>query len=269
VKSRRSKPRIYTLKIVIISQLAGIFGQRFLMLAVCSLLFLNTTSLAQTGNLPQYARSELREKLFSQVRQTGNSSQDFPDNQGIVRKKSPGLAAFASLVVPGLGELYAGRYDVGKYSTIAEVSLWIFYAATEIYSEQVRNDAINYAKIYSGAQVDGKPSQFFVDIGNFLNTNDYNILKIKEGQNALIYTSPSYQWQWQSDANRAEFKRLRIKADTFLNYGRYTAAVIIFNHIFSAFDAARLAVGVNASAATSLDGSDQSSGIYLKLSKSF
>jgi len=205
----------------------------------------------------------LSEKLFK------SADENFSDVQAMTKKKSPGLAAFASLAVPGLGELYAGRYDAGKYSSIAEATLWVFYAAMEVYSNQVRTDAINYAGVYAGAQIAGKPDQYFVDIGNYLNTNDYNVGKIDQGENNLIYTSASYQWQWQSDADRSEFKRLRIKADEFLNYGRYTALVIIANHILSAFDAARLAAGVNASAATSLDGTPATSGVYLKVAASF
>lgn len=208
-------------------------------------------------------RLDLAQKLLK------NSDGSISSEQAVVKRKSPGLAAIVSLAVPGLGELYAGRYDVGKYSTIAEVSLWVFYAAMEVHSQQVRNDAISYAKIYAGAQVAGKPDQFFVDIGNFLSTNDYNVAKVQEGDNDLIYTSSSYQWQWQSDADRTQFKNLRIKADEFLNYGRYTAAAIIFNHLISAFNAARLASGVNASAASSLNDSPQTSGIYLKLAASF
>jgi len=246
----------------------------YLLLIACLLTFQNT-SFSQTKRALSSVgwdvkvtgtKLELDEKLLR------NYDENYFDGQPTVMKKSPGLAAFASLVVPGLGELYAGRYDIGKYSTIMEASLWVFYAAMEVYSSQVRTDAINYAKVYAGAQVEGKPDQFFVDVGNYLNTNDYDIGKIQQGENYLIYdpvTMPSYQWQWQSDADRSEFKRLRIKADAFLNYGRYTAAVIIFNHIISAFDAARLTVGVNASAATSLDGTPGTEGIYLKLAARF
>ncbi len=198
-----------------------------------------------------------------------NSDEPILNNRVVAKRKSPGLAAFASLAVPGLGELYAGRYDVGKLSTIAEVSLWVFYTVLEVHSDQVRNDAVNYAKINAGAQVAGKPDDFFVNIGNFLNTQDFNVQKISAGDNDLIYNSASYQWQWQSDADRAKFKEMRIEADQFLNYGRYTAAVIVLNHLFSAIDAARLTASVNASAATSLDNSIQSSGIYLKLATSF
>lgn len=184
-------------------------------------------------------------------------------------RKSPTLAAFASLAVPGLGELYAGRYDAGKYSTIAEVSLWVIYTGLEYYSNQVRNDAINYAKVYAGADVQGKPSQFFVDIGNFLNTEDYNVKKIHDGYYGLIYNEPSYQWQWQSDANRTRFKNMRIKADAYLNYGRYTLAAIFLNHLVSAIDAARLVSNVNASATTSLGNSPNTEGVYLRLAASF
>lgn len=194
----------------------------------------------------------------------------------MAKHKSPGLAVVASLMVPGLGELYSGRYDVGKYSTIAEASLWVFYTILEVHSDQVRSDAVNYAKINAGAQVSGKPDDFFVNIGNFLNTQDYNNQKIQTGNYDLIYNSSSYQWQWQSDADRAKFKNLRIEADQFLNYGRYTAAVIVLNHLISAINAARLVAGVNASAATSLDESQQtlsqimpSTGVYLRLSAGF
>ncbi|MCL5035418.1 MAG: hypothetical protein M1395_10015 [Bacteroidetes bacterium] len=209
------------------------------------------------------SRMELSAKLFQNMNQT-ELSKPFT-----AERKSPALAAIASFVVPGLGELYAGRYDVGKYSTIAEVTLWAFYTATQLYSDQVRNDAINYAKIYAGADVSGKSSQFLVNIGNFLNTQDYNIKKIHDGDYGNLYSSASYQWQWQSDAERGRFKALRIKADEYLNYGRYTAAVIILNHLVSAIDAARLTANFNASATSSLNNTPGTEGIYLNLAASF
>lgn len=229
---------------------------RVALFALCAMPFAVNLSFAQT-------KLELQSKLI------GSPATENSPNLRLEGRKSPALAAFASFVIPGLGELYAGRYDVGKYSTIAEVSLWVLYTGVEMYSNQVRNDAINYARIYSGADVAGKPSQFFVDIGNFLNTQDYNIKKIHDGTYGLIYYDPSYQWQWQSDADRAEFKNMRIKADTYLNFGRYTLAVIFLNHLISAIDAARLTANFNASAVTSLDNSPQTQGIYLKLAASF
>lgn len=215
---------------------------------------------------PGFSQSKM--ELAAKLLENTNSAES-SNSQSQIGHKSPALAALASFVVPGLGELYAGRYDVGKYSTIAEVSLWAFYTAVELYSSQVRNDAITYARIYSGAEVAGKSNQFFVNIGNFLNTQDYNIKKIHDGDYGNLYSSSSYQWQWQSDADRARFKALRIKADEYLNYGRYTAAVIILNHLISAVDAARLTAHFNASAVSSLDNAPGTEGVYLRVSAGF
>ncbi len=211
------------------------------------------------------SRLELGNMLFKSESSNASSGLE----AGVGGKKSPALAAFASLVIPGLGEFYAGRYDAGKYSTIAEVSLWVIYTGLEFYSNQVRNDAINYAKVYAGADVQGKSSQFFVNIGNFLNTEDYNVKKIHDGNYGLIYSQPTYQWQWTTDADRAHFKDMRVKADAYLNYGRYTLAAIFLNHLVSAIDAARLVSNFNASATTSLGNSPNTEGVYLKLAASF
>lgn len=216
---------------------------------------------------PAFSQSKL--ELGTRLLQGSSSSSDIETGARSGGRKSPTLAAIASFAIPGLGELYAGRYDVGKYSTIAEISLWVIYTGVELYSNQVRNDAINYAQVYAGADVAGKSSQYFVNVGNFLNTNDYNIKKIHDGYYGLIYSAPSYQWQWASDADRARFKNLRIKADTYLNYGRYTLAAIFLNHLVSAIDAGRLVANLNASTETSLGNSPGTEGIYLKVAAGF
>lgn len=237
-----------------------------LLLLASIVLFGSVPSLAQEKAITCSSSTslELREKILGGP---VSISADAP----VVKRKSPALAGFASLAVPGLGELYAGRYDVGKYSTIAEVSLWAFYTAVELYSDQVRNDAISFAAIHAGTQVVGKPSQFFVDIGNFMNTSDYQSLHIENGDygGAMKYQSSTYQWQWQSNEDRAKFKDLRIKADNYLNIGRYALAVIFLNHILSAVDAARLTSAFNASATTSLDNTPGTEGMYLKVEAGF
>ncbi len=242
---------------------AGTIPGRHIRSLLLSSLIVALAILSSTESAFSQSRIDLQSKLLDGV--NGNALTE----QRIPGRKSPALAAFASFVVPGLGELYAGKYNVGKYSTIAEVSLWAIYTGIEMYSNQVRNDAINYARIYSGADVQGKPSQFFVDIGNFLNTTDYNIKKIHDGTYGLIYSGPSYQWQWQSDADRAKFKNMRVKADAYLNYGRYTLAVIFLNHLVSAIDAARLVANLNASAESSLGNAPGTEGVYLKLAAAF
>ncbi|HEY9166131.1 MAG TPA: hypothetical protein VIS48_08225 [Candidatus Kryptonia bacterium] len=229
-------------------------------LLVCSLLIVCGLNVQ-----PLYSQSrlELTSKILDSPREKLESSEI------VAVHKSPTLAAVASLAVPGLGELYAGRYDVGKYSTITEVSLWVFYTAIEMYSDQLRNDAINYARVNAGVNAVGKNDLFFVNIGNYLNTADYNVKKIHDGDFGAMYNVTTYQWQWQSDAQRERFKDLRIRADQYLDYGRYTAGVIVLNHLISAVSAARLASIVNARATATLNDFPGTTGLYLNLSADF
>src|SRR5438552_4369689 len=48
-------------------------------------------------------------------------------------KKSPGLAMIYSLLVPGMGQLYTKRFDVGKYFLISEAALWTAFASFTVY----------------------------------------------------------------------------------------------------------------------------------------
>ncbi len=269
IKSRRSEVRLHAdgrrSKGGCRKSRYGSVASRVLLLASAFSILVGP-AFAQESNCGCSANTslELREQILG-------DPIDVSGDAPVIHRKSPALAAFASLAVPGLGELYAGRYDVGKYSTIAEVSLWAFYTAVEVYSNQVKNDAIDFASIYAGANVVGKSSQYFVDIGNFMNTADYQAVHIQTGDygGAIKYQAATYQWQWQSDADRTRFKNLRIKADNYLNIGRYTLAVIFLNHIISAVDAARLTSAINAEAETSLNGTPGTEGMYLKVSAGF
>ena len=49
------------------------------------------------------------------------------------KKKNTGLAIVYSLLLPGMGELYAESYESGKYFTIAEGALWGTYIGINTY----------------------------------------------------------------------------------------------------------------------------------------
>ena len=80
--------------------------------------------------------------------------------------KVRGKAFIRSLVLPGAGERYLGKKTLANTFLIAEISLWVGYFAFKSYGKWVREDALAFAATHSGAITDGKPSQFFIDIGN-------------------------------------------------------------------------------------------------------
>lgn len=158
-------------------------------------------------------------------------------------KKNVGLALIYSLLLPGMGELYVGEYGVGKYFTIGEAVLWLTYTSLDLYGNWLRDDARQFAVSHAGIDPTGKADQYFVDIGNFLNTYEYNDKKLRDRELDKLYNINSNDfWRWDSDANRAFYRDLRISHDRVFDNTRFVVAAIIVNHIASAINSARLAV---------------------------
>ncbi|HAV22134.1 MAG: hypothetical protein A2X67_01395 [Ignavibacteria bacterium GWA2_55_11] len=164
----------------------------------------------------------------------------FPD------RKSVTLAIVASLVLPGLGEYYAGTFSsTGKYSFTAEGAIWLTYAGFRRHGTWVRNDARSYAIEHAGTVMDGKDEKFEVDIGNYSSLDEYNRAKISRREPELMYSDLSYRWQWDTDASRMYFRDQRIRSDEILNNSKFLIAAAVVNRLISAFSAGRAAAAYN------------------------
>jgi hypothetical protein len=163
-------------------------------------------------------------------------------------KKSVGLAALYSLLLPGMGELYADGFSSGKYFLLAEGLLWLGYAGLEVYGNTLQDDARSFAAANAGVNPAGKDDQYFVDIGNFMNIRDYNEKQARDREVDRIYTpETAYAWQWRTDADRSQYRAQRIKAEEMWNGKKFVAAALIINHVASAINAGRSAVAYNRS----------------------
>ncbi|HXX65129.1 MAG TPA: hypothetical protein VEO56_15125 [Bacteroidota bacterium] len=166
---------------------------------------------------------------------------------GSTQTKKAGLAALYSLLIPGLGELYAGDFSSGKYFLMSEGVLWLTYGVFEIYGNSLRSDARLFAVAYAGVDPAGKNDQFYVDVGNFLSVSDYNDKKLRDRNPNLVYDAAAgYGWLWPSDALRASFRDQRIRSENMFNNTKFVGAAILANHIASAINAARAAIVHNA-----------------------
>jgi len=160
-------------------------------------------------------------------------------------KKSVVLAVVASLILPGMGELYAGSFESGKYHLIAEGGLWLAYSGFRMHANWLQQDAQSFANQHAGANFDNKDDQYSVNIGNFNSTDEYNQVKLRNRENDLVYTAEQFSWQWDSDANRTQFKDLRIRSGEIKNNAKFIIAAVVVNHLFSAFSAGRKAAAYN------------------------
>jgi hypothetical protein len=176
-----------------------------------------------------------------------NYSFDTDGNQ----RKSVTLAVVYSLFVPGMGQTYVGSFRTGKYYFFAESGLWLTYAGFRVYGNWLHQDAQSYATEHAAANFNGKNDQFEVNIGNFNTTDEYNQAKLRNREYNLIYSDSQYQWDWQgNDANRLQFKNIRIQSASVYDNSRFLIGAVVVNHIISAFMAGRAAVAYNRSLAS-------------------
>ena len=161
-------------------------------------------------------------------------------------KKSVGLAALYSLVLPGMGELYADGFSSGKYFLIADGVLWLTYAAFEVSGNSLRDDSRAFAVSRAGVNLAGKDDQYFVDIGNFLDIQEYNEKQLRDREPELLYDpAAGYSWEWDSDASRATYREQRIESETMYNNKKFVVAALIVNRVASAINAVRSVIAYN------------------------
>jgi hypothetical protein len=215
-------------------------------LFVCFLLFTSPLFGQSAGKAPM-TRAELRADLLGSFR--GSLQQGLP-GQSVVPppegRKSVGLAALYSLLLPGMGELYAGSFSSGRYFLAAEGALWLTYAVFQVRADALRDDARSFAIAHAGISLGGKNDQYFVDIGNFLNIDEYNQKKLRDREVEKLYDPAlGFAWQWDSDASRSAYRDQRVASDNSYNNRKFVVAVVLINHVASAINAARSAVSHN------------------------
>jgi len=155
-------------------------------------------------------------------------------------KKSVALAVAYSLILPGLGDFYAGNYSTGGYFMGAEGGLWLTYAGFRVYGDWLKQDARGFAVQKAGADFNGKDDQFAVNLTNFDNVFDYNAAKLRNRQFDLVYDpNSSFNWTWTSAQDRERYKYLRNRGEDVLHNSQFVIGVLFINRIIAAISAVR------------------------------
>ncbi|MFA6235443.1 MAG: hypothetical protein WC824_14805, partial [Bacteroidota bacterium] len=133
-------------------------------------------------------------------------------------RKSSFLGVVYSLLLPGMGELYADRFDRGKYPFIMELALWAGALGINAYGNWVQDDARIFAQQHAGIDPAGKNDDFFVNIENYSDLSEFNNQRLIERRTDELYPDEAaWRWAWDSEANRKEYKDQRIHADEMHN----------------------------------------------------
>ena len=161
-------------------------------------------------------------------------------------KKSVGLGIVYSLLLPGMGELYADAYNVGKYFTIADGLLWGTFIGMNAYSNWQEDSYKSYAASEAGVINDAsKDEDFYANIGDYTSVYTYNEQKALERNFDEMYDEQTNFWKWNSTDERRTYRDMWNSSETASNGIRFVVGGLILNRLISAINAARLVSAYN------------------------
>ncbi len=183
-------------------------------------------SSAQTINYLK-SRIDLKDSPIPELNLGTNSKEE----------KSGTLAFLYSFLIPGMGELYINRYDVGLYFTAAEGALWLGLSGLNYYGNWQRDNYKDYAAVHAGIDLANKNENYFATISSYLNINDYNTEKYLNREFHKVLDVNTHSWNWPSNDARKKYRSMWVSSESAFNNIRFAAAMIIVNHLVSAINA--------------------------------
>ncbi|MCS6989692.1 MAG: hypothetical protein NZM06_09285 [Chloroherpetonaceae bacterium] len=183
--------------------------------------------------------------LLAQFREQKQGTTFFPQASATSRPepKSAFVGAALSFLLPGLGELYAGNFETGRYFLGAEVAMWLGIGAQRLRGASFESDYKVLARRNAGVSDGEKDAQFWKDISAFNSIEEFNADRLRARDFGRLYDPQTHFWQWNSEANRRQFRDLRIRSDEAYQSIYYFIAAMGVNRVLSMINAAR---GVNA-----------------------
>ncbi len=150
-----------------------------------------------------------------------------------VKPPSKRKAVLMSLLLPGLGERSIGSYTSAKVFYSSESTLWLFLFLSQKRKEWKKEDYQVYAAVNAGVDNDGKSEQFYSDVSNFSDVDEFNAAIRRSRNPRSVYNSTDEFWSWGSEEERLKFKSLKLESDKAdLNIKR-TIGVLLINRILS------------------------------------
>lgn len=193
-------------------------------------------------NLPVDMLNELKGTPTAQARDRRRKF----NSEGNSKKSDLKFGYFLkSLALPGWGEYELGSKGSAYAFITAEALLVTAAAGLYYFSTERTDDYQNYATLHAGVNKSGKNDGYWINIGNYDNTAQYNEQKNIDRNFAARYDLASEQWQWDNSGNRKSYDKIRIEAENLETLSYYTIGAVFANHLLSAMNASFIAGSLN------------------------
>lgn len=196
-------------------------------------ILLSSLSFAQDGT---HSLLELKQQLNVSVE--NNQQTLTTDFSG--EKKNRGTAILYSLLLPGMGELYADGYDSGVYFTVADVAIWGTLIGLNIYGNWQADNYKSFALSNAGIDEQGKNSTFYADISSYNSVEEFNNEKLLNRNFDELYNTDTHYWEWSSSDKRKEYREMWSSSEQAFTNVRFAAGALLLNRIISMINAVRL-----------------------------
>ncbi len=155
---------------------------------------------------------------------------------------------FASMIVPGLGELIQGEKNKARAFFMVEGSIWLANFGFRHLGGKIDQSAKVFAIIHSGANPANHEERYFDALEDFFSSDEYN-LEVERNA-SLFYDDLQQQqeyieqngyfgedaWHWDTLSNRTYYWEKRMDARAHFRRASFLTGFAIINRIVSVID---------------------------------
>ena len=184
---------------------------------------------------------------LKQLQAIGNqlSSNNIHHPVSSIQKKNPALAILYSMILPGMGELYANGYESGKYFTIADGVLWGTFTGFDLYGNWQAKNYKSFAESKAGVNLNNKDADYFANIGIYQSLDEYNSVMELDRNYEKVYNPSTHYWNWSNPDQRKEYRNMWTSSEAAYTNVRFVVGALILNRVISAINAVRLVAAYN------------------------
>jgi len=199
--------------------------------------------IAQTSSTKSI--TELKQVSAISYQQSATSRQPANIQNPQFQKKNPALAILYSMILPGMGELYANGYESGKYFTIADGVLWGTFTGFDLYANWQAKNYKSFAESKAGVNLNNKSADYFANIGIYQSLDEYNSVMELDRNFEKVYNPSTHYWNWSNPDQRKEYRNMWTSSEAAYTNVRFVVGALILNRVISVINAVRLVSAYN------------------------
>ncbi len=178
--------------------------------------------------------------LMAGADQTKPTALDMSEPEVAGSKVSMKKALLLSILLPGAGQYYADAKFKGQVFMGVEAAIWTAFIAYRVYGGWKKDDYKDYAAAYAGVDNTGKSKEFYDWVGFYDSREEFNQFgRLYYPDRPYLPDVGYYDWQWQSEQHRLEFKDLKDASETAFRNSTFLIGLAIANRVIAGIDTYR------------------------------